>query len=125
MAARSTPAIFAALGVLLTYAVGRSLAGRDAGWWSALVLATSLLYFAHARILLTDMVVSVLICATLYCFLLAVREPPGSRRRWTVRSWAVRLRRAAGTPGARLLADIHADLELPGTVSRVYAYHFA
>ena len=80
-AARATPAILAALGVLLTYGAGRSLAGRDAGWWAAVVQATALLYFAHARILLTDMVVSVLICATLYCFLLAVREPPGRKRR--------------------------------------------
>ncbi len=79
-AARATPAILAALGVLLTYAAGRALGGRDAGWWAALVQATALLYFAHARILLTDMVVSVLISATLYCFLLAVREPPGRRR---------------------------------------------
>jgi 4-amino-4-deoxy-L-arabinose transferase-like glycosyltransferase len=80
--ARATPALFALLGVLLTYAAGRSLAGRDAGWWAALVQATSLLYFVHARLLLTDMVVSVLICATLYCFILALREPPGRRRRW-------------------------------------------
>lgn len=79
-AARAAPAVFAALGVLLTYAAGRSLAGRDAGWWAAVVLATSLLYFAHARILLTDMIVSVLICSTLYCFLLGVREPPGRKR---------------------------------------------
>jgi 4-amino-4-deoxy-L-arabinose transferase-like glycosyltransferase len=80
-AARATPAILAALGVLLTYAAGRRLAGREAGFWAALVQATALLYFAHARILLTDMVVSVLICATLYCFLLGVREPPGRTRR--------------------------------------------
>ncbi|MEO6995095.1 MAG: phospholipid carrier-dependent glycosyltransferase [Lacunisphaera sp.] len=82
VASRATPALFAALGVLLTYAAGRSMGGRDAGWWAAVVQATSLLYFAHARILLTDMVVSVLISATLYCFLLGVREPPGRRRRW-------------------------------------------
>ncbi len=79
--ARATPAVFAALGVLLAYATGRALAGRDAGFWTALVQATSLLYFAHARILLTDMVVSVLITATLYFFLLGVREPPGRKRR--------------------------------------------
>lgn len=80
-AARATPAVFAALGILLTYAAGRSLAGRDTGWWAALVQATSFLYFVHGRLLLTDMIVSVLISATLYCFLLAVREPPGRRRR--------------------------------------------
>jgi 4-amino-4-deoxy-L-arabinose transferase-like glycosyltransferase len=81
-AARATPALFASLGVLLTYATARSLAGRDAGWWSAIVQASSLLYFAHARILLTDMVVSVLISAALCCFLLGVRAPAGRRRAW-------------------------------------------
>ena len=81
-AARAAPAVFAAIGVLLTYAAGRSLIGRDAGWWAAVVQATSLLYFAHARILLTDMIVSVLICSTLYCFLLGMREPSGRKRRW-------------------------------------------
>lgn len=81
-AARATPAVFGLLGVLLTYAAGRALAGRDAGWWAAVVQATSLLYFAHSRILLTDMVVSVPISAALYCFLLGVREPPGPRRAW-------------------------------------------
>jgi 4-amino-4-deoxy-L-arabinose transferase-like glycosyltransferase len=80
--ARATPAFVATLGVLLTYLAGRALAGRDAGWWAGLVQATSLLYFAHARILLTDMVVSVPICAALYCFLLGVRAPPGRRRQW-------------------------------------------
>ncbi len=79
-AARAIPAVFAALGVLLTYAAGRALAGRDAGWWAAIIQATAFLYFIHARILLTDMVVSVLICATLYCFIFGVREPPGRRR---------------------------------------------
>ncbi len=80
-AARTTPAVLAAAGVLLTYAAGRSLGGRVAGLWAALVQATSLLYLVHARILLTDMVVSVFLTATLYCFLLGVRAPPGRRRR--------------------------------------------
>jgi 4-amino-4-deoxy-L-arabinose transferase-like glycosyltransferase len=79
-AARTTPALLAGLGVLLTYLAVRKLAGRDAAWWSAIVQLTALLYFAHARILLTDMVVSVLLSATLFCFMLGVRQPPGRRR---------------------------------------------
>jgi 4-amino-4-deoxy-L-arabinose transferase-like glycosyltransferase len=79
-AARATPALFAGLGVLLTYLAVRALAGRDAAWWSAIVQLTALLYFAHARILLTDMVVSVLLSATLFCFILGIRQPPGRRR---------------------------------------------
>lgn len=81
-AARAMPAIFATLGVLLLYGTVRRLHGRDPAWWSSLVLATSLLYFAHARILLIDMVVSVLISAVLCCFILAMREPAGPTRRW-------------------------------------------
>jgi 4-amino-4-deoxy-L-arabinose transferase-like glycosyltransferase len=79
---RATPALFALAGVLITYAAGRRLSGRNAGLLSAAVLGTSLLYFAIARIMLLDMAVSVLMAATLFCFILGVREAPGSRRRW-------------------------------------------
>jgi 4-amino-4-deoxy-L-arabinose transferase-like glycosyltransferase len=81
-AARAVPALFALGGVLLTYAAARSLYDRSAGLLSAAVLGTSLLYFALARILLLDMAVSVLLSATLFCFILGVREPPGAKRRW-------------------------------------------
>jgi 4-amino-4-deoxy-L-arabinose transferase-like glycosyltransferase len=80
--ARAAPALFALGGVLLIYAAGRRLYGRNAGLMAAAILGTSLLYFALSRILILDMAVSVLMCATLFCFLLGVREPPGARRRW-------------------------------------------
>jgi 4-amino-4-deoxy-L-arabinose transferase-like glycosyltransferase len=79
---RVTPALFALGGVLLTYAAGRRLYGREAGRLAAGVLGTSLLYFALARLLTLDMAVSVLMSATLFCFILGVREPPGACRRW-------------------------------------------
>ncbi len=82
LAARLTPALFGLMGVLMTYAVGRKLHGREAGLAAALVLGTSLLYAILSRILLLDMAVSVLMCVTLGCFLLGVREPAGPRRRW-------------------------------------------
>ena len=81
-AVRAVPALFALGGVLLTYATARRLYGRNAGLAAGLVLATALLYFALARILLLDMVVSVLMSATLFCFILGVQEPTGVRRRW-------------------------------------------
>ncbi len=81
-AARAVPALFALGGVLLTYAAGRRLYGRTAGLAAAAVLGTSLLYFGTGRFLVLDMPVSVLMSATLFCFILAVEEPPGSRRRW-------------------------------------------
>jgi 4-amino-4-deoxy-L-arabinose transferase-like glycosyltransferase len=81
-AMRATPALFALGGVLLTYAAARRLQGRTAGLTSATVLGTSLLYFGTGRFLVLDMAVSVLMSATLFCFILAVQEPPGARRRW-------------------------------------------
>jgi len=81
-AMRATPALFALAGVLLTYAAARMMHGRLAGLCSAIVLGTSLLYFALARILILDMAVSVLMSAALFCFILGVREPAGNRRRW-------------------------------------------
>jgi 4-amino-4-deoxy-L-arabinose transferase-like glycosyltransferase len=79
---RATPALFALAGVLLTYAAARRLHGREAGLLAAAVLGTSILYFVIAHIMLLDMAVSVLMAATLFCFILGVREEPGTRRRW-------------------------------------------
>ncbi len=79
---RAPVALFGLGGVLLTYAAGRRLYGRPAGLLAAGVLATSLLYFVLARLLIIDMAVSVLIGATLFCFIFGVQEPRGPRRRW-------------------------------------------
>ncbi|HVU25366.1 MAG TPA: glycosyltransferase family 39 protein [Opitutus sp.] len=81
-AVRAVPALFAILGVLVTYAAARRLHGRAAGIWSAVVLATSLLYYGTGRFLVLDTAVSVLMAATLFCFIVGVQEPPGARRRW-------------------------------------------
>ena len=81
-AVRLTPTLFGLGGVLLTYAAARRLHGRLAGLMAAIVLGTSLLYLVLSRILLLDMAVSVLMSATLFCFILGVREPSGSQRRW-------------------------------------------
>jgi 4-amino-4-deoxy-L-arabinose transferase-like glycosyltransferase len=80
-AARLTPALFGLGAVLLTYAAARRLHGRTAGLAAAVVLGTSLLHFVLSRILLLDMAVSSLMAATLFCFILGVREAPGPRRR--------------------------------------------
>jgi len=79
---RAAPAWFALVGVLLAYAAGRRLYGRAAGIGAAVVLGTTLLYYAMGRILILDMAVSVLMSATLICFILGVREAAGARRRW-------------------------------------------
>ncbi len=74
-------AFFAVLGCVSVYVVGRSLYGRRAGFLSALVLGTSLLYFGMGHVVTLDMTVSVLLSLTLFAFLFAHREPPGLRRR--------------------------------------------
>ena len=79
---RAVPVLFALGGLMLTYGTARRLYGREAGLAAAAVLGTSLLYYTIAHILLLDMAVSVLMSATLFCFILGVREPPGARRRW-------------------------------------------
>ena len=80
-AARTTPALFSLAGILLTYAAARQIYGRRAGLAAATVLGTSLLYFGLSRILILDMGVTVLMSATLFCFILGVRAEPGLRRR--------------------------------------------
>ena len=45
---RLTPALFALGGILTAYAAARRIYGRDAGFWSAVVLGTSLLYLRSA-----------------------------------------------------------------------------
>lgn len=81
-AARAAPALFGLAGVLLTYVATRRLYNRNAGLAAAVVLGTSLLYYGLSRFLILDMAVSVLMTATLYCFILGVREPPGLKRLW-------------------------------------------
>jgi 4-amino-4-deoxy-L-arabinose transferase-like glycosyltransferase len=80
-AVRAVPALFAVWGVLLTYSAGRKLFGRDAGLASAVVLGTSLLWFAIGHIPILDMAVSVLMARALFAFILGVQEPAGSARR--------------------------------------------
>jgi 4-amino-4-deoxy-L-arabinose transferase-like glycosyltransferase len=80
-AARAIPALFSLAGILLAYATARQIYGRRAGLAAAAVLGTSLLYFGLSRILILDMGVTVLMSATLFCFILGVRADPGLRRR--------------------------------------------
>lgn len=54
--ARYTPALFGLLTVLLVFLLGRAMWDGRAGFLAALTLATSLMFFALSRILMTDMV---------------------------------------------------------------------
>jgi 4-amino-4-deoxy-L-arabinose transferase-like glycosyltransferase len=78
---RLAPALLAAAGVLLAYGATRRIYGRDAGFWAAIVLGTSLLYAAFVHLLGLDLAVTVLMSMTLFCFVIGVREQPGAARR--------------------------------------------
>lgn len=80
-AVRAVPAFFALWGVLLTYRAGRRLYGRDVGLAAAVVLGTSLLWFAIGHIPILDMAVSVLMARSLFRFIQGVNAPDERARR--------------------------------------------
>lgn len=72
-AARLAPALAAGLGLSITGMFASRLFPPRVGVLATMVLATSLLYFAIARMVITDMLFGVLISAALMAFLLAQR----------------------------------------------------
>jgi 4-amino-4-deoxy-L-arabinose transferase-like glycosyltransferase len=78
---RLWPALFAVFGCLAVYLAGARLFGRRSGLLAAVVLATSLLYYALGRAIILDMPVAVLLTVSLLSFLVGVREAPGWKRR--------------------------------------------
>ena len=74
-------ALLALFGCVTVYLAGRALFGAPAGIASAVVLATSFLYYMMSRIVTLDMAVSVLLSAALLAFLTGERAPPGWSRR--------------------------------------------
>jgi len=78
---RLAPALFALLGCLSLYLTGATLFSRRAGILSAIILATSVLYYAISRTLILDMPVTALITVSLCSFLIALRQPVGWKRR--------------------------------------------
>lgn len=97
--ARFWGAAFALAGGLMAYAAGRALYGRAAGRWAALVAATSILYYGLSRIILLDMVVGVTIAGALLAFIVGIREPAGTRRRWLFMAFYVCMALATLTKG--------------------------
>src|SRR3989338_10719714 len=74
--ARFWPALFAILGVGVTYGIAWMLFGRKRlAFFSGIVLASSFIYLALARAVLTDMVFSVLVTASIALFYWAYRYP--------------------------------------------------
>lgn len=73
-------ALFGILGCLLCYAFGNRIYSRKTGVASAVVLGTSILYYALTRVILLDLVFSVFVAATLFSFMIGVKCTPGKER---------------------------------------------
>jgi len=73
-ALRLFPALLGILGCLMTYVAGRRLFDRKTGVISALILATSPLYFGGAHYANLDLEVAVFISCTLLCFITGVQS---------------------------------------------------
>lgn len=81
LAARLASLLSALLGVLLTYSLGRKLAGPRLGAYAGLMLCVTPLWAAFARIATIDMLLSTAIAATLAAFWWASR-PESGRLAW-------------------------------------------
>lgn len=79
---RLGPALFALFGCFTVYYAGSRMFDRRTGFLSAVVLATSVLYYALSRLITLDMPVAALLTASLLSFLLGTREPVGKTRRF-------------------------------------------
>jgi 4-amino-4-deoxy-L-arabinose transferase-like glycosyltransferase len=67
-AARLLPAVFGLVGALATFLFIKRILSKGTAALAALILATAMLYLGQSIALLTDMVFSVLVAGTLYCF---------------------------------------------------------
>lgn len=63
--------LFAILGCLSVFYVGAKCYSRNVGVMSAGILATTLLYYCHSRIIILDLVLSIFLCGSLWAFFLA------------------------------------------------------
>ncbi len=88
--ARIWSALTGFLGVLMVFFTGRRLFGDRAGWYAALVLASSLLYVLIGHVNSLDMGLSVFLSAAICAFLLAQHDAAqaSERRRWMLAAWA-------------------------------------
>ncbi|MDR3151466.1 MAG: phospholipid carrier-dependent glycosyltransferase, partial [Holosporaceae bacterium] len=77
---------FAARGCLTVFFVGASFYSPAVGLAASALLATNVLYYAHSRVIVIDIVFSTFLCGALWCFFAAFvrdnKQPPG--RRWKI-----------------------------------------
>lgn len=82
VASRIAGAVLGLAGLALAYALGRSMGGRRAGLYAALILGTAPLYLALARVAIIDMAVTFFLSASLTCFWLAQVRDADRAARW-------------------------------------------
>ncbi len=88
-AGRLYSAIAGSLGVLLLLAYGSFIDRPRAGFWAALILATSRMWLRHARLAETDVLLSLAIAAALLALCVAFDQTSGGRPRiWILAGWA-------------------------------------
>lgn len=79
-AMRLVPMMFGVIACLSVYATGRALFDRTTGIVSALILATTTLWYASAHFSNMDLEVSTWLCASLFCFSIAIDSAPSKKR---------------------------------------------
>ncbi|MDB6063599.1 MAG: dolichyl-phosphate-mannose-mannosyltransferase family protein [Verrucomicrobiaceae bacterium] len=78
---RLMPALFGVLGVVVVFVTSAKLFSRRAGWWSAIILATSPLYFLSSQYADMNIEIAVLVTTALCFFLLGNSAGIGSKER--------------------------------------------
>ena len=108
-AARFFPALFAAAGLLLTYALARRIYDARTAFWSVVILGSCVLYGLLAKLILTDMSLFVFFGATLGTFFLGYGE---QRKKFFYLAYAC--------AGLSVLTKGPVGFLLPGLVILVY-----
>lgn len=108
--ARFFSAVSATLTVGMTYAFGRQLVSRQYGFFSALILGSSVLFIGIARMSITDMTLACLMTATSLCLFLAAHKD----LRWWLAAGAI--------AGLGVLTKGPVAIVVPGAIFTLYAW---
>ncbi len=85
---RLWPVIFAVIGCLAVFLVGSQYYSGAVGLFSAGILATNILYYAHSRLIILDLVSSVLISCVLWCFFISFIKKSKHSNLWIILMYA-------------------------------------
>lgn len=77
--------LFAILGCLSVFFVGSRRYSFNTGLLASAILATNIIYYAHSRLIILDLVNSIFISGSLWCFYLAFVDPASRKHKNTYR----------------------------------------